>query len=102
MNWQFEWDTGKLSKMELVKKSGRIFTVSELESVFEDKNAITEKTTLDFITGEQRFIVYGKSSEDRVICVIFVIRTKIRIFNFWKLKGLKLKKYYEKIRRMES
>lgn len=102
MNYLFEWDTANLTKMELVKKSGRNFTISELESVFYDKNSITEKTTIDFITSEQRYIIYGKSNENRIICVIFVVRTKIRIFNFWKAKGSKLKKYNEKIRGMEN
>ena len=103
MNIEFEWDSGNLKKMDLIRKSGREFTIQELESVFYDDSAITEKTTFDFITGEQRYIIYGKSNQNSVICVMFVVRNhKIRIFNFWKAKGSKLKKYNEKIRRMEN
>lgn len=74
-----------------------VFTREEMESVFADPFRIVETTHPDPITGETRYIAYGRSIEEQVISVIFVVRNRrIRIFNVWKTKGSKLKRYHEK------
>lgn len=96
-HYEFEWDSGNLTKMDAVRRSGRFFTREEMESVFADPFRRVETTHPDPITGETRYIAYGRSSEEQVISVIFVIRNRrIRIFNVWKTKGRKLKHYHEK------
>lgn len=62
--------------MDAVRRSGRFFTREEMESVFADPFRIVETTQPDPITGETRYIAYGRSIEERVISVIFVVRNR--------------------------
>jgi len=95
--YEFEWDSGNLTKMEAVLRSGRFFTREEMESIFDDPLRIVETTDPDPITGETRLIAFGLSNQGQVISVIFVLRNRrIRIFNVWKTKGNKLKRHHEK------
>ena len=97
MAYQFEWDSGNLSKLELVRKSGRLIYREEIESVFTDPNRLINKSYLDPISGEQRYIAIGNSNQNQVLSVVFVVRNgKIRVFNVWRTKGAKLKTYHEK------
>lgn len=93
----FEWDNGNLSKLDLVRQSGRIFYPDEIESVFEDVNQIITETYSDAKTGEERYMIRGMSNQNRVVSVIFVVRqpgNRIRVLNVWKTKGAKLKEYH--------
>ena len=94
----FEWDEGNLSKLELVRQSGRIFYQAEIESVFDDANQLITLTYNDPKTGEERYMIRGMSNQNRVVSVIFVVRQpddRIRVLNVWKTKGAKLKEYNE-------
>lgn len=103
MIYQFEWDSGNLSKISLVKKSGRIIEVEEIESVFSDVNKIFEESYPDVFTDEKRFQVIGKGNQNRILIITFVYRYgKIRVFNVWRAKQTKLKKYNEKIIKLEK
>ncbi len=103
MKYKFEWDNGNLAKMELVRKSGRIFSIAEIESVFDDKNKIFHESYPDLITQEQRYQVVGKTLKGIVIVLTFTYRNnKIRVFNVWKAKQAKLKLYNEKIANLEK
>lgn len=91
----FQWDAGNLTKLELVHKSGRNFTIDEAESVFADPDRLIETASPDNKTGEQRYKATGLSNQNRVISVIFVLRVgQIRIFNVWKAKQTALKNYH--------
>jgi len=95
MAYQFEWDRGNLSKIELIHSSGRIISIAEVESVFDDPFKLTELSYPDPSTKEQRYLTWGMSNQERVISVIFVVRSgKIRVINTWKTKGTKLKQYH--------
>lgn len=93
----FEWDEGNLSKMNLIRESGRFFEQFEIESAFEDGNQIITQTYNDPQTEEERYMLRGTSNQNRVISVIFVVRQpgdRIRVLNVWKTKGAKLKEYH--------
>lgn len=95
MLYEFEWDSGNLTKMEKVSASGRHFSISEIESVFQDLLVITQTTYSDPISDEDRYITFGMSNQSRVVSVVFVVRTgRISVFNVWKTKGSKLKEYH--------
>lgn len=95
MAYLFEWDSGNLQKMALIRQSGREISVSEVESVFEDPSKLTQLSYPDPNTGEPRYLTWGMSNQNRVISVIFVTRAgKIRVVNTWKTKGSKLKQYH--------
>jgi uncharacterized DUF497 family protein len=103
MTYQFEWDNANIAKIALVKKSGRIFSINEIESVFEDENKFFEESYPDVLTNESRFQVIGRSNKDNILIITFVFRNgKVRIFNVWKAKQSKLKKYNEKVRNLEK
>lgn len=103
MTYQFEWDNANLAKIDLVKKSGRIFSINEIESVFEDENKHFEESYPDVLTNEQRYQVTGKSNKGIILIITFVFRNrKIRVFNVWRAKQTKLKKYNEKVRNLEK
>jgi uncharacterized DUF497 family protein len=93
-----EWDEGNLSKLELVRQSGRVFYQDEIESIFNDANQLITLTYSDPKTGEERYMIRGISNQNRVVSVIFVVRQpgdRIRVLNVWKTKGSKLKEYNE-------
>lgn len=100
----FDWDSGNLSKLDLVVKSGRKYYPDEIESVFYDEYKIIGTAKEDLISGEKRFYAIGQSSLKNILVVIFVVRNgKIRVFNAWKAKGAKLKKYNnEKSKQLEA
>lgn len=103
MKYKFDWDDGNIAKIQLVKISGRIFGISEIESIFQDENKIFTESYPDVITGEARYQALGKSNKGTILVVTFVYRNeKIRVFNVWKAKQSKLKNYNEKIRNLEK
>jgi uncharacterized DUF497 family protein len=100
---EFEYDYGNLAKFQKVKASGRDIALEELESIFEDQFCITDYSSLDSLTFEERFITFGMSNQNQVLTVIYVIREgKIRPFNVWKTKRAKLKQYYEERQKLEK
>ncbi len=95
MAYQFEWDSGNLTKMALIRQSGREIAVAEVESVFADPFKLTQLSYPDPNSAEPRYLTWGMSNQNRVISVIFVARAnKIRVVNTWKTKGTKLKEYH--------
>lgn len=95
---KFQWDQGNLDKLELVRQSGRYFTVDELESVFTDPFKYLKETYPDPVSNEKRYIMIGTTNQNQVVSVVFVFKgilnDKIRIFNCWKTKGSVLKEYH--------
>ena len=73
---EFEWDKGNL---EHIKKHKVIY--EECEQIFRNIPLfITEDDTHSQI--EKRFRVYGKTHQDRVLCLIYIIRKhKIRVIS---------------------
>ncbi len=95
---EFQWDQGNLDKLDLVRQSGRYFSVDELESVFVDPFKDLRETYPDPVNGEKRYIMVGTTNQNQVVSVVFVFKgilnDKIRIFNCWKTKGSVLKEYH--------
>ncbi len=72
----FDWDQWNLQKNEL--KHG--VSCLEAESVFYDKNYKLFEDKKHSNNKEKRYILYGKSLENRVLMIGFAMRrTKIRI-----------------------
>lgn len=48
----FEWDTRNTAKLDQVRQSGRLFTIDEIESVFDDPYVLTLPTYADPVSNE--------------------------------------------------
>ncbi len=82
--------------MDLVRKSGRLFTIDEIERVFDDPDLLIFSTYPDPVSDEPRYLAIGLCNTGIVLTVTFVVRTGIvRVFNVWKAKGSKIKQYHE-------
>lgn len=93
---EFEFDTGNLKKLAVVKIL-RGIDLEEILSVFEDENKQVYPAKNDMRSSEQRFMVVGMSSGERILSVIFTMRNnKIRPFNAWQTKGKKKSSYFAK------
>lgn len=91
----FEWDAGNTQKLDLVRKSGRLFSIDEIESVYDDPALIVFSTYPDPVSTEPRYLAIGVCNTGTVLTVTFVVRHGvIRVFNAWKTKGSKLKQYH--------
>lgn len=87
----FEWDTWNIDKS--YKKHG--VTPNETEEVFLDENVTIEK---DFKHQEQeeRYIAIGKTTEGKILFVVFTIRKdKIRVIS-GRQANRKEKEVYQK------
>jgi uncharacterized DUF497 family protein len=102
MENSFTFDAGNLEKLKIACQK-RDIKLSEIITVFTDKDCIESNTYADNKTNEPRFIATGKSHRDRIISVIFVKRNgKIRPFNVWQTKGKKLREYHEQKAKLRS
>jgi uncharacterized DUF497 family protein len=73
----FEWDTGNLDKS--YKKHG--ITPSEAEEIFLDENAL-EIEDVKHSDKEIRHVAIGKTSEKKILFVVFTVRkAKVRIIS---------------------
>ncbi len=93
---EFEFDTGNLRKLAVVKIL-RGIDLEEILSVFEDENKDVYPAKSGMRSSEQRFMVVGRSARERILSVIFTMRNnKIRPFNAWQTKGNKKSIYLAK------
>lgn len=78
---EFDWDEGNLDKSR--RKHG--VTPEEAESVFLDEKSLII---------EERFIIVGRSNEDRNLFIVFTIREeKIRIISARRMHKEEVEKY---------
>lgn len=85
----FDWDKGNLDKSR--RKHG--VTPEESESVFVDENKLIVLDPEHSET-EKRFIILGRSSEKRMLFVVFTRRrAKIRIISARRMHGEEVEKY---------
>lgn len=86
----FEWDSGNTQKN--FKKHG--VENDESESVFLDKNSVLTED-LKHSGQEERYQLFGKSNQKRLLTVIYTIRKyHVRIISA-RLMNEKERKYYE-------
>ncbi|MBI3558802.1 BrnT family toxin [Candidatus Gottesmanbacteria bacterium] len=80
---EFDWDEGNLDKSR--RKQGVV--PEEAESVFLDEKSLIV---------EERFIIVGKSSENRNLFIVFTVRKeKIRIISARRMHKKEVEKYEE-------
>lgn len=78
---EFDWDEGNLDKSR--RKHG--VTPEEAESVFLDEKSLII---------EERFIIVGKSNEDRNLFIVFTLRKeKVRIISARRMHKKEVEKY---------
>lgn len=70
---QFDWDQWNIQKNEL--KHGVSYI--EAESVFYDDSHKLFRDEMHSTTKEPRYILYGKSSENRILMVGFTVRKNL-------------------------
>lgn len=86
---EFEWDNGNLDKSYL--KHG--ITPKEAEEAFVNDNSYVF-SDVKHSQKEKRFIVLGKTEDDRSLFVVFTIRkNKIRIISARRMHGKEVEKY---------
>lgn len=91
---EFEWDEGNLDKSR--RKHG--ITPEEAENVFSDEHSLIIPDEVHSKT-EDRFIIVGKSSENRNLFIVFTTRKdKIRIISGRGMHRKEIEKY-EKIKK---
>ena len=74
--FEFDWDAGNISKN---KKHGVEYW--ECEEVFFDQKKVQSKDMIHS-GDEERFIVLGKTKKERLLCLVFTIRSgKVRIIS---------------------
>lgn len=88
----FDWDHGNFLKSEL--KHG--ITPEEAESAFLDKKLLVDED-LKHQEIEERFIGIGKTTDNKILSVVFTLRYgKIRIISSRKANKKERTGYYEK------
>lgn len=86
--FEFEWDKGNIGKNKKHKVKEK-----ETEEVFFDENKTIYKDKLHS-KHEERFIVLGKTKEDRLLYVVFTKRgKKIRIISARDINKREVKLY---------
>ena len=74
----FEWDRGNEQKNWLKHK----VTGEEAEEAFDDENRLLFEDVKHSTIQEQRFILFGKTQEDRRLVIAFTMRIeKVRIIS---------------------
>ncbi|OGE19143.1 hypothetical protein A3A14_01490 [Candidatus Daviesbacteria bacterium RIFCSPLOWO2_01_FULL_43_38] len=87
----FQWDKGNVDKS--YKKHG--ITTNEAEEIFVDENVFLVED-LKHPQSEQRLVAIGKSSQGKVLFVVFTVRKdKIRIISV-RMANAKERRLYEK------
>lgn len=77
---EFDWDANNIKHL-FEDHPQRKLSIEEIESVFHDENAIVEENLLT-VRGERKYVIKGKSNQDRILFVMFVIRDgQIRPFS---------------------
>ena len=88
---KFDWDQWNIQKNELKHGVSPI----EAESVFFDPKYILHRDNVHSNFREERFILYGKSQEGRILMIGFTVRRgKVRIITA-RTASKKERKYYE-------
>lgn len=88
--FEFEWDKGNIDKNKKHNVKDK-----EAEEVFFDENKVIYKDTLNS-KHEDRFVVLGKTREDRLLYVVFTKRgKKIRIISGRDINRKEVKIYEE-------
>ena len=90
----FEWDKGNVDKS--YKKHG--ITIREAEEAFLDKNVFLQED-VKHLEKEERFIAISRTSTDKTLSSIFIIRNqKIRIISTRIANKKERRLYEEKIK----
>lgn len=89
----FEWDKGNIDKS--YKKHG--ITPNETEEIFLDEDVKIEED-IKHKQKEQRFIAFGKTTENKILFVVFTIRNnKVRVISSRLANKKEREVYQEKV-----